>query len=121
MPGEEISRRYSLFTGSSTSSTGDSASVIASQPATSIVPSGRSAMICSVVPSWPEILTLTRRKPRSRNTGPAIRATCSADAVLFGEAWFVEKIGDGSVAQEDGPGLSKKSGSWRAHSQTAQR
>ena len=47
--------------GSATSSTGDSAREIASQPSIVIVPSGRSAMIWTVQPARPDIRTRTRR------------------------------------------------------------
>ena len=46
---------------SATSSTGDSARETVSQSSMVMVPSGRSAMICTVQPSSPEILTRTRR------------------------------------------------------------
>ena len=47
--------------GSATSSTGDSAREIASQSSICIVPSGRSAMICTVQPASAEILIRTSR------------------------------------------------------------
>ena len=50
-----------------------------SQSSTFIVPSGRSAMICNVVPWVDEIFTRTSRKPRSSRTGAAIAATRAAN------------------------------------------
>ena len=43
------------------SNTGDSARDTVSQSSTIMVPSGRSAMICTVQPSAPETLTRTSR------------------------------------------------------------
>ena len=46
-----------------------------------IVPSGRSAMICTVAPLRPETTTRTRRKPRSASTGSASAAISPAKPV----------------------------------------
>jgi len=61
MPGEEISSWYAPSIGSATSSTGDSARDAASQSSIDKVPSGRSAMICTVQPAEPEMRTRTSR------------------------------------------------------------
>ena len=42
------------------------------------VPSGRSAMICTVQPSAPDTRTRTSRKPRPSSTGSAMAATRAA-------------------------------------------
>ena len=54
MPGEEISSVYCPGIGSCASSTGESWREISAHSSTVIVPSGRSAMICTVVPLRPE-------------------------------------------------------------------
>jgi len=61
MPGEEISSRYGPSIGSATSSTGESVRDANSQSSMVIVPSGRSAMICTVCPAAPEMRTRTSR------------------------------------------------------------
>ena len=47
-------------------------------PRRSCVPSGRSAMICTVLPSRPDTATRTRRKPRSLSAGSTSAATRAA-------------------------------------------
>ena len=63
--------------GRATSSTGEMRCEIASQSSTVIVPSGRSAMICTVMPVAARDLTRTRRKP-SPSTGSTIAASSAA-------------------------------------------
>ena len=57
----EISSRYGWSTGSLASKTGDSAREIVSQSPTVMLPSGRSAMICTVRPDCGETCTRTSR------------------------------------------------------------
>ena len=59
MPGEEISRWYSRLIGSATSIAGETLRESRSQSSTAIVPSGRSAMICTVMPFSPDTFTRT--------------------------------------------------------------
>ena len=67
--------------GSSRSSTGEIARLTVSQSVTDMVPSGRSAMICTVQPFVPVTRTRTRLKPRSSITGSTMAATRAATPV----------------------------------------
>jgi hypothetical protein len=78
IPGEEISSRYAFSSGSATSRTGDRARETVSQSSIVMLPSGRSAMICTVQPARPEIRTRTSRKPRLSSTGSTSAAKRAA-------------------------------------------
>ena len=81
MPGEDTSRLYCPGMGSCASSAGDRRREISAHSATVIVPSGRSAMICTVDPLRPDRTTRTKRKPRSASTGSAMAAIWAAKPV----------------------------------------
>ena len=65
---------------------GDKLREMSAHSSTVIVPSGRSAMICTVVPLRPETATRTSRKPRSLSTGSTRAAISAANAGLANEA-----------------------------------
>jgi hypothetical protein len=67
--------------GSCASSTGERRREISAHSFTEIVPSGRSAMICTVVPLRPDKTTRTKRKPKSVSTGSAMAASWAAKPV----------------------------------------
>src|SRR6266566_3006310 len=73
----------------------------ASHSSIAMVPSGRSAMICTVQPSSPETRTRTNRNPRSISTGAAIAAMRDAtpvSAIRRGSARMALSIGPVSTA-----------------------
>ena len=71
------------------------ARLTASQSSTVKEPSGRSAMIWTVQPFWPEMRTRTSRKPRSCSTGSTIaptRAATPCSVIILGSSISAKEV-----------------------------